>query len=77
MKTRPRIIVLLLTLCMFAAVSHAQVNFPGGRIAMSYDGNSNDEDDYGAMPIAIAMVAKAGLANKLVHVCSIELFMLR
>ena len=68
MKTRPRIIVLLLTLCMFAAVSHAQVNFPGGRIAMSYDGNSNDEDDYGAMPIAIAMVAKAGLANKLVHV---------
>ena len=39
-----------------------------GRIAFSSDGNYNDEDDWGAFPIAIAMLDSFGVTNKLVHV---------
>jgi len=37
-------------------------------IAESHDGNSNDEDDYGAVAWAIAMVGEANLQAKLLHV---------
>ena len=39
-----------------------------GRIAFSSDGNYNDEDDWGAFPIAIAILDAFGATNKLVHV---------
>jgi len=45
----------------------AGTNFKG-RIAFSSDGNYNDEDDWGAFPIAIAMLDAFGLTDKLVHV---------
>ncbi|MHC4324045.1 MAG: hypothetical protein ACYSUX_07210 [Planctomycetota bacterium] len=39
-----------------------------GRIAFSSDGNYNDEDDWGAFPVAIAMLDAFGVKDKLVHV---------
>lgn len=39
-----------------------------GRIAFSSDGNFNDEDDWGAFPIAIAMLDVFHVKEKLVHV---------
>ena len=39
-----------------------------GRIAFSSDGNYNDEDDWGAFPVAVAMLDAFGVADKLVHV---------
>lgn len=38
-----------------------------GRIAISADGNDHDRDDIGATPMGLAMIAHAGLRNKLVH----------
>jgi len=39
-----------------------------GRIAFSHDGNFNDEDDWGAFPVAVAMLDAFGVTGKLVHV---------
>ncbi len=39
-----------------------------GRIAFSHDGNFNDEDDWGAFPIAVAILDAFGVTGKLVHV---------
>jgi hypothetical protein len=39
-----------------------------GRIAFSHDGNYNDEDDWGAFPVAIAILDAFGMSGKLVHV---------
>lgn len=39
-----------------------------GRIAFSSDGNFNDEDDWGAFPIAVAVLDAFGVKDKLVHV---------
>ena len=39
-----------------------------GRIAFSSDGNFNDEDDWGAFPMAIALLDAFGVKDKLVHV---------
>lgn len=39
-----------------------------GRIAFSSDGNYNDEDDWGAFPVAVAMLDSFGVTDKLVHV---------
>ncbi len=39
-----------------------------GRIAFSSDGNYNDEDDWGAFPVAVAMLDAFGLTGKLVHI---------
>ena len=38
-----------------------------GRIAYSSDGNFHDLDDIAATPLALALLSKAGLAEKLVH----------
>ena len=38
-----------------------------GRIAISADGNDHDRDDIGATPMGLAILAQAGLQNKLVH----------
>lgn len=39
-----------------------------GRIAFSSDGNFNDEDDWGAFPVAVAMLDAFGVKDRLVHV---------
>jgi hypothetical protein len=39
-----------------------------GRIAFSSDGNYNDGDDWGAFPVAIAILDTFGVAGRLVHV---------
>ncbi len=49
--------------------------YPGGRIAIVSDGNLHDEDDWGATPLAVAMIDAAGLNDKLVflgHSCHYE-----
>jgi len=38
-----------------------------GRIAWSCDGNHNDEDDWAASPVALAIFAASGVKDKLVH----------
>jgi hypothetical protein len=38
-----------------------------GRIAVSADGNDNDPDDWAASPVALAILAEAGLKDRLVH----------
>lgn len=38
-----------------------------GRIAFSSDGNYNDEDDWGAFPVAITILDSFGVTDKLVH----------
>ena len=63
------------TILIFFSVSNIYA-FPGpfdgrnfkGRIAFSSDGNYNDEDDWGAFPIAIAILDSFGVTDKLVHV---------
>lgn len=44
------------------------INFPGGRIALSNDGNQHDPDDIVALPMALAMIEAAGLKDKVVHI---------
>jgi hypothetical protein len=38
-----------------------------GRIAISSDGNEHDADDWGATALSLAILARAGLQDKLVH----------
>ena len=42
--------------------------FTGGRIALSFDGNLHDSDDYASLPMAMAMIYFAGHQDSLVHV---------
>ncbi len=63
------LLIFVLT-CFGFVVSQAQlssVNFPGGMIAFSSDGNQHDKDDYGATAMSLAMLHYAGLGDKLVH----------
>jgi hypothetical protein len=46
----------------------AVINWPGGRLAITSDGNAHDKDDIGGTPMAIALMYSAGLAGKIVHV---------
>ena len=65
-------IVRFLTLCLSLIVltqeGYGQVHFPGGRVALSFDGNLHDPDDWGAAPMALAMLEAAGLKDQVVHV---------
>lgn len=45
----------------------AQIQFPGGRIAVSHDGNNYDKDDYVASAMNLALLHATGLKDKLVH----------
>jgi hypothetical protein len=38
-----------------------------GRIAWSADGNYNDEDDWAASPLALAIFAAVGVKDQVVH----------
>ncbi|MDO8544246.1 MAG: hypothetical protein Q7S40_27725 [Opitutaceae bacterium] len=64
----------LITLLAFPSLALAAspgpwdgANFKG-RIAHSADGNANDEDDWGAFPVAFAMIDAFGLMDRVVHV---------
>jgi len=54
--------------CATSAFSQAAVHWPGGRMAITSDGNAHDSDDIGGTPMSIALMYSAGLADKLVHV---------
>ena len=43
------------------------IKFPGGRIAISHDGNNYDKDDYVAAAMNLALLRGTGLHDKLVH----------
>lgn len=65
---------LLIALCLAwlgAGALAASGPFDGrhfkGRIAWSADGNFNDEDDWAASPVALAIFAACGLQGELVH----------
>jgi hypothetical protein len=63
--------LLALTAILFFTLSvngqKSSINFPGGRIAFSSDGNQHDKDDWGATAMSLAMLHYAGLGDKLVH----------
>ena len=42
--------------------------YPGGRIALTFDGNIHDSDDYVSLPMAMAMLYYAGLKDSVVHI---------
>ncbi len=55
-----------------------EINFPGGRIAMSFDGNQHDPDDVGALPMSLAFTWAAGLQSNVTfvehsnHICNVN-----
>jgi len=66
-------IVALNLLCLAFTPAHAANGKPyanghlRGRIAYSTDGNHNDPDDWIASPVTLAILAEAGLKDRLVH----------
>lgn len=62
-----RLLLPLALVLLAGALPAAVVNFPGGRIAVSHDGNANDTDDYNSSAFHIALLARAGLASRVVH----------
>ena len=60
-------IVIFLGNCSSRPVLKSERDDFEGRIAWSADGNFNDEDDFGASPIALAIFAESGVKDKLVH----------
>lgn len=71
MKTKEHVLNTLLVCCLLlgstASQSEAAINFPGGRIALSHDGNNYDKDDYVASAMNLALLEGTGLKDKLVH----------
>jgi predicted amidohydrolase len=61
------LLVTVLALCSVAAEPPGAVATFKGRIAYSCDGNHNDPDDWSASPVALAIIAEAGLKERLVH----------
>lgn len=65
-----KIIFLLLALLLQFSVGAQYknvLNYPGGRIAISHDGNNYDKDDYVAAAMNLALLEGTGLKSKLVH----------
>ena len=64
-------VAILILFCVSNVCAHSGP-FDGrsfkGRIAFSSDGNCNDEDDWGAFPVAVALLDTFGLTGKLVHI---------
>ena len=58
-------IVIFLTSIAYGQIS---IDTSPYKIALSFDGNAHDADDIIATPMALAMVAEAGLKDRLVHV---------
>ena len=64
----PRIVFPFSILITVASVMPAvELPFPGGRIAITHDGNLHDRDDHGALAMNLALVAAAGKGDRLVH----------
>ena len=71
---KPKIILLLFFYSLFTL--HSQnttscdpaIKYPGGRMALSFDGNVHDDDDIIALPVSMAMIWAAGLKDKIAHV---------
>lgn len=61
-------ICLCIIYCEQKILAQHSVNFPGGRIALSNDGNQHDPDDIVALPMALAFLEAAGLKDRVVHV---------
>lgn len=59
--------VLFLGVVAWGAGPYGEAGF-AGRIALSHDGNFNDEDDWGAFPVAIAILDAFGVKDRLVHI---------
>jgi hypothetical protein len=59
--------VLFLGAVAWATGPYGEEGF-AGRIALSHDGNFNDEDDWGAFPVIIAMLDAFGVKDRLVHI---------
>ncbi len=80
MKTQLKLIALLFFSHSLFSQSgcnqNPEVNFPGGRVIMSFDGNVHDDDDIVALPMSLGIWWAAGLKNNLVqveynnHVCN-------
>ena len=76
MKQRTWVVGIAALVCLAAmatvAAQTATLPYSGGtfkgRILLSHDGNYNDEDDWEASPVAIAILDAMGLKSKLVHV---------
>ena len=70
MKTNFWLFVMLGSLCILPLAADP-APFDGktfhGRIAYSADGNHNDEDDWAASPVALAIFEAFGVKHKLVH----------
>lgn len=62
-------LAVLLLSSLFVSQSYAVDPPPGGvyRIGYSADGNQHDADDWHASPLTLAMLASAGLKDRLVH----------
>ncbi len=69
MKKRKLILASFIAMLSITSfTSFAQVNMPAGRIAMTFDGNVEDDDDIIALPVSLAIVDAANLKSKLVLV---------
>ncbi len=70
-KTLPQSLAVVTLLLAIPLHSQAQPYGPNGfqgRIGLSHDGNFNDEDDWGAFPVMIAILDAAGVKDELVHI---------
>lgn len=65
MKLLKSLMTLFLVSSIFTNAT-AQIPFSNGRIAISSDGNAHDGDDWGATPLTLMILAKAGLQDKVV-----------
>lgn len=67
-NTRLALLILASALCCAPSNAQMPVAWPGGRMAITSDGNAHDPDDIGGTPMAIAIMYAAGLSDRLVHV---------
>lgn len=65
---RTPIIRRLFAALLIAALSGTAPAAARGRIAISTDGDQADPDDWAATPMMLALLAKTGLQNRLIHV---------
>lgn len=62
-----KLISLAVTMLFISQMITGQINFPGGRIAYSADGNQHDHDDFAATAMSLALFKAAGLGKSVVH----------
>ena len=83
MRTKLQLLILLIFSTYYSigqsdCTPIPEVNFPGGRVVMSFDGNVHDDDDIVAMGYAAGLWWAAGLQDKVVqieynnHICDTD-----